>query len=462
MGDLTVETTPIPDLLVVRLPVHGDARGWFKEAWQREKMVALGLPDFGPVQSNMSFNKHRGATRGIHAEPWDKFVTVAAGRVFGAWVDLREGPSFGTSYTVEIDPGVAVFVPRGVGNAYQALEDETAYCYLVNDHWQPGPAYPALALDDATVGIRWPIPLTDAEISDKDRHQNPALDAVAPMARRRPVILGGGGQLGRALAAAFPHARVVDRAELELTDPDAVAAYPWRDHDVILNAAAHTAVDAAETPEGRRTAWAANAIAPGVLAQIAARHGATLVHYSTDYVFDGSPVPGGRDEDAPIAPLGVYGQSKAAGEIAVRSAPRHYVVRTSWVIGEGNNFVRTMQRLAGDGISPTVVDDQIGRLTFADELARATRHLLDTDAAYGVYHVTNAGEPTSWADIARRVFELCGRDPADVTPVSTEEYAAGKPLAPRPADSVLALDKLHATGFEGTPADDALVAYLKH
>ena len=101
MTDLRVEQTPIPGLLVVHLPVHGDSRGWFKENWQREKMVALGLPDFGPVQNNMSFNASRGATRGIHTEPWDKFVSVLTGRVFGAWVDMREGPSFGTVFTIE-------------------------------------------------------------------------------------------------------------------------------------------------------------------------------------------------------------------------------------------------------------------------------------------------------------------------------------------------------------------------
>ena len=94
---LGVETTPIPGFLRIDLTVHGDNRGWFKENWQREKMVALGLPDFGPVQNNISFNDEVGVTRGIHAEPWDKFVSVATGRVFGAWVDLLEGPSFGTT-----------------------------------------------------------------------------------------------------------------------------------------------------------------------------------------------------------------------------------------------------------------------------------------------------------------------------------------------------------------------------
>ncbi|MET0782214.1 MAG: dTDP-4-dehydrorhamnose 3,5-epimerase family protein, partial [Microbacterium sp.] len=99
--------TPIPGLVLWDLPVHGDSRGWFKENWQRAKMTAAGLPDFGPVQNNISFNDQVGTTRGIHAEPWDKLVSVAAGRIFGAWVDLREGPTFGTTFTAELDPSRA-------------------------------------------------------------------------------------------------------------------------------------------------------------------------------------------------------------------------------------------------------------------------------------------------------------------------------------------------------------------
>ena len=113
---LELHTTEIPGLVWLDLPVHGDNRGWFKENWQREKMTALGLPDFGPVQNNMSFNDKVGTTRGIHAEPWDKFVSVGTGRVFGAWVDLREGPTFGETFTLELDPTRAIFVPKGVGN----------------------------------------------------------------------------------------------------------------------------------------------------------------------------------------------------------------------------------------------------------------------------------------------------------------------------------------------------------
>jgi dTDP-4-dehydrorhamnose 3,5-epimerase len=447
-------------MVVVRLPVHRDARGWFKENWQRTKMVALGLPDFAPVQNNMSFNAHRGTTRGIHAEPWDKLVSIGTGSVFAAWVDLRAGESFGASYCLQMDPGVTVFVPRGVGNSYQALEDGTVYSYLVNDHYVAGQTYPALNLADPTVAIVWPIPLDspEAELSDKDR-ANPQLADVEPMQPKRTLITGCRGQLGHALAVLYPDAVQVDLDELDLTDPEALAAWPWHEYALILNAAAYTAVDKAEG-EGRATAWAANAAAPAALARIAAEHGITLVHYSTDYVFDGAEVPGGHVEHEPLSPLGVYGQTKAAGDLGVMAAPRHYILRTSWVIGEGNNFVRTMQRLAADGVSPSVVDDQVGRLTFTSELARATRHLVDTNAPHGVYNVTNAGTPQSWAAYAKRVFELCGRSSADVTITTTEEFSAGKAVSPRPLSSTLCLDKLAGTGFVSAGVDEALVAYL--
>jgi len=454
---LQIETTPIPGLLVLHLDVHGDNRGWFRENWQREKMTALGIPDFEPVQHNLSYNAERGVTRGIHLEPWDKLVSVVTGRVFGAWVDFREGPGYGRSHHLEFDKSTAVFIPRGVGNSYQTLDEGVTYSYLINNHFDPTLRYPGLRLDDPTAAIPWPIPISEAILSEKDQHL-PELADVVPLEPRRTLILGCRGQLGRALQAEFPDADAVDLDELDLTDPKAVDDWPWQDYETVINAAAYTAVDEAETPEGRAAAWAANATVPATLTRLANQHRHTLVHYSTEYVFDGSREE--HPEDEPLSPLGVYAQSKAAGEVAVGTAKRHYVIRTSWLVGDGGNFVRTMQRLAEEGVSPSVVDDQYGRLTFADDLARATRHLLDTRAAYGTYHCTGSGTTKSWADVARRVFDLSGRDPGDVTPVSTEEYAAGKQLAPRPRHSTLGLARLEATGFTPRDAWEQLAEYV--
>ncbi|MEV7631675.1 bifunctional dTDP-4-dehydrorhamnose 3,5-epimerase family protein/NAD(P)-dependent oxidoreductase [Microbacterium sp. NPDC089318] len=455
--------TSIPGLLVFDLPVHGDSRGWFKENWQREKMTALGLPDFGPVQNNISFNHALGTTRGIHAEPWDKFVSVATGRIFGAWVDLREGPGFGTVFTAELDPSKAIFVPRGVGNSYQTLEAGTTYTYLVNDHWSADATYANLNLADAAVAIDWPIPLSEAEVSEKDR-AHPGLSDVTPIPPKRILVTGADGQVGRALRAVYAdagHVEFTTRDDLDLSSGEFTEKRHWRDYAVIINAAGYTAVDPAETPQGRSAAWQINAEAPARLARVATRFGITLVHISSDYVFDGSSEhPYG--EEASFSPLGVYGQTKAAGDIAAATSPRHYIVRTSWVIGDGANFVDTMASLAARGISPHVVDDQHGRLTFADDIARGIRHLLEVDAPYGTYNLTSDGPPSTWADIARDVYRLTGHDPERVAPVTTDLYygSANGPVAPRPRNSVLDLRKLIVTGFTPQTMSAGLRAHL--
>ncbi len=457
-------STPIPGLTVWELPVHGDNRGWFKETWQREKMLAAGMPDFGPVQNNIAFNESAGTTRGIHAEPWDKFISVATGRIFGAWVDMRAGPTFGTVFTAQVDPSRAVFVPRGVGNSYQTLEPNTVFTYLVNDHYSPDASYPSVNPADSTLAIDWPIPLEQAELSAKDRAQG-GLAEVTPIAPLKTLVLGAGGQLGRALREAYAgasHVEFADRADLDLTAADLEGARPWRDYDTIINAAAYTAVDAAETADGRAAAWAANVTGVAALARVATAHRITLVHISSDYVFDGAATQPYREDDA-IAPLGVYGQTKAAGDQIVATTARHYIVRTSWVIGDGRNFVRTMVSLAAKGVDPSVVNDQFGRLTFTSELARAIRHLTETLAPYGTYNVSGSGSVSSWAEVAQRVFALAGHDPDRVSGVSSAEYfgAAVAPVAPRPARSVLDLAKITSTGYVPADADETLVNYVR-
>ena len=459
---LTAHETPIPGVVLYDLPVHGDNRGWFKENWQREKMLALGLPDFHPVQNNISFNEKAGTTRGIHAEPWDKFISVATGRIFGAWVDLREGPSFGAVFTTELDPSQAIFIPRGVGNAFQTLEDNTAYTYLVNDHWSAGAQgqYTFLNLADETAGISWPVPLEDAELSDKDK-AHPRLADVVPMPAKKLLVVGADGQLGVALRELYDGDTTVEfagRADFDLGIEASFTDRNWKNYSTIINAAAYTAVDQAETAEGRAAAWAVNVAAVARLARTAVEHNLTLVHVSSDYVFDG--VRENHYETEPFTPLGIYGQTKAAGDAVVSVVPRHFIVRTSWVIGEGNNFVRTMASLAGRGIEPSVVNDQIGRLSFTEDLAAGIQHLLESGADYGTYNLSNDGEPQSWADIASDVYELSGRPRTAVTGVSTEEYFKGKLAAPRPLNSVLDLTKVKNSGFKPRSARDVLETYL--
>lgn len=270
----------------------------------------------------------------------------------------------------------------------------------------------------------------------------------------RYLLTGAAGMLGTDLVDVLDGREVtaLTRADLDITDAvavrDAVAG-----HDVVINAAAYTAVDAAEADEA--TALAVNGTGAQNLADAVAATGARLVHLSTDYVFNGaatSPYP----EDAPRDPLGAYGRTKAAGEVAVLRHPEVYLVRTSWLYGaHGPNFPHTILRLAAEQDTVSVVDDQIGQPTWSRDLAEAIVRLLDARAPFGIYHATNSGE-TSWFGFARAVFAVAGLDPDRVVP--TDSAAFVRP-APRPAYSVLGHDAWRRAGLTPLrPWQDALAA----
>jgi dTDP-4-dehydrorhamnose reductase len=259
----------------------------------------------------------------------------------------------------------------------------------------------------------------------------------------RYLIAGAGGMLGHdlQLVLAGREVRALGRAELDITDAASVAD-AVHDVDVVINAAAHTAVDDAESHEDE--AYAINATGAGLLAAAAADAGARFVQVSTDYVFRGdatTPYP----EDAPLDPLGAYGRTKAAGERLVREAhPGAHIVRTAWLYGEhGASFPRTMLRLASERETVSVVTDQLGQPTWTRDLASAIVALLDADVPAGTYHGTNSGK-ASWFELARATFELAGLDPERVLP--TDSSAFVRP-APRPAYSVLGHDAWARVGL---------------
>src|SRR3989344_4267077 len=204
------------------------------------------------------------------------------------------------------------------------------------------------------------------------------------------LILGANGQLGRALQAKYPNAKAADVAELDITNSEAVKNYGWSSVTTILNAAGYTNVDGAETPEGEALARKINDEAVGYLADIANQKDLILVHISTDYVFDGSRKVHTEDEE--VKPLGIYGKTKAAGDKKAAKADKHYIVRTSWLIGDGANFLRAILAAAKDRTELKVVADQFGRPTFTVELVRIIDFLLRTKAPYGTYNASNGGE----------------------------------------------------------------------
>ena len=434
--------TPIEGLQIHSLRVHEDNRGWFKENWAGQALV--------PAQQNVSFNARRGATRGMHAEPWDKWVSVANGRVYAAWVDMRAGsPTYGRTFGLEVGPDTAVFVPRGVANGFQALEDDTTYIYLVNQRYNPDGRYAFCSYTE----IEWPLQPTELSEADK---AHPALADATPVPPRRILITGANGQLGRALKQIYSEdeADFFTRAEFDLTDmPELDFSQYW----AVINCAAYNDVNGAEND--RATAWAVNAEAPARLAAICNAHDLTLVHVSSDYIFDGTNKI--HDETELPSPLSAYGASKAAGDTAAQVARKHYVVRTAWVFGEGNNFMSTMAGLAARGVEPKVIMDQRGRPTYAEDLAKGIAHLLRTKAEYGVYNLTSDGDAVGRDEIAMAVFIGVGHDPSEVHPVTTAQYAElNGPEAPRPAESALSLDKIKATGFTPMNWRAALALYL--
>ena len=398
----SLETTPIPGLVVVRLDRRDDARGFFKENWQREKMLAIGLPDFGPVQNNVSFNADRGV------DPRHPHRAVGQVRLAGHRPDLRRLGRHARGRVLRRD-----LHPRD-GHLGRGLRARAASATATRRSRTPRPTPTSSTSTGARASptprsrsttrpsaIPWPIPLAERD----HLRQGPAQPGPRPGDRRsRPRgrwSLGAGGQLGQALVAALPGARpgVTRRTARPHRRRGrrrlAVARVRRRPQRRGLHRGRRRR-DARGPPRRpgpptppRPPPW------PGCARGTASRWCTTPRSTSS------TAPPTEHTEDEPLSPLGVYAQSKAAGDVAVATAPRHYLLRTSWVIGEGNNFVRTMQRLAGNGVSPSVVSDQVGRLTFTDELVRATRHLLESGA-----------RPRHLPRLQRRPGDVVGRDRA--------------------------------------------------
>jgi dTDP-4-dehydrorhamnose 3,5-epimerase len=214
----------------------------------------------------------------------------------------------------------------------------------------------------------------------------------------------------------------------------------------VVNAGAFTNVDACETAEGFDEAMKVNYHFPSLLAQVCTERSATLVHFSSDYVFDGSSSSPYKEEDRPN-PKSRYGVTKLLGDVAVSSCPHNYIIRTSWVYGEGKNFFNTILRLGREGQRLQVVNDQWGRPTSAMEIARFVEHLVTFGHDFGLYNFSLEGEAVTWHDLAASAFKVAGIEGSLLTSISTREYGTGKSLAPRPAYSVLDLQKTKSTGF---------------
>jgi dTDP-4-dehydrorhamnose reductase len=284
----------------------------------------------------------------------------------------------------------------------------------------------------------------------------------------RILVLGRSGQVGAALTQSLQglgELIALDRAQLDLTNPDAIRTTLREiQPQIVINAAAYTAVDAAESDQAM--AFQINAVAPRVMAEESERLGAALIHYSTDYVFDGDKQGAWMEDDA-TAPLSVYGHSKLAGEQAITDVGgTHLILRTSWVYGlHGKNFLLTMLKLAESRDSLAIVDDQIGAPTWALTIADATSAIIrdagepaQLAALSGIYHLC-AGGHTSWFGFAQAIFSHASvqRKP-QLRPITTAEYPTP---AQRPHNSILNTDKFRRSFGDLPTWDDALQTCLQ-
>lgn len=264
------------------------------------------------------------------------------------------------------------------------------------------------------------------------------------MSGLRILVTGAHGMLGTDVVAALAdhHVTALSRAELDVTDAEAVDA-AVANHDLVINTAAYTKVDDAETHEAE--AHAINAVGPALLAEAGRRHDTRLITISTDYVFDGRATTP-YAEDHPLNPVSAYGRTKAEGEERALAAHPEgtVVVRTAWLYGAaGPNFAKTMRRLAAQRDELSVVDDQIGQPTWTGDLARRLVEMIESNAPAGRYHGTNSGQG-SWFEFARAIFEDAGLDPERIRPTDSASFV--RP-APRPAYSVLGHDAWSRIGL---------------
>lgn len=271
---------------------------------------------------------------------------------------------------------------------------------------------------------------------------------------------GASGQVGRALKALCPEAVGWTRGDVDLAagvDLSSLLPTPPRPGSVLINLAAFTAVDAAEDPERCSAARRVNGAAVGELAEQARALGMPMIQVSTDYVFSGRRETGACNrEDAPTGPINEYGRGKLEGERAALAAGAH-VVRTSWVYtgphNEDGDFVKTMDRLARQGVDPNVVDDQWGRPTYALDLAagllQVARRLAAEEDVPRILHCTNSGEAITWCELAKEVFRAGGHDASRVHGIPTADYPTP---APRPLNATLCIDGWAAAGLQPLPA----------
>jgi dTDP-4-dehydrorhamnose reductase len=438
---MNVLTCNIPGLLILEPKVFGDARGFFLETWNLQRYRDAGIAaDF--VQDNVSFSR-RGILRGLHFQnpkPQGKLLQVLQGEVFDVAVDIRRSsPTFGKWHGLVLsgENKRQFYIPPGFAHGFAVLSETAFFQYKCTEFYSPKD----LCFPNGTPrGCACVMCLPNGCLHEPQAMELP-----------RILLIGKIGQVGwelRRTLAPMAQVTCVDFPDIDLTGGDSIRRWVRETRpNIVINAAAYTAVDKAESEPDK--AMKINGVAPGMLAEEAKKRGALLVHYSTDYVFDGARTEPYVETDAPN-PLGAYGRTKLAGDEAVRAVGgAHLIFRLCWVYGaRGQNFMLTMMRLAREREKLRVVGDQVGCPTWSRTIAETTTLALkqvvaasDPAALTGTYHLASSGI-TSWHGFADAIVKLMpaeGKKCTQVEAITTAEYPTP---TKRPAYSVLSCDKL--------------------
>jgi len=458
---MKVEKTAIAGVLIIEPQVFGDERGWFTEVYSKIKFNELGITaDF--VQDNHSYSAVKGTLRGLHYQinpkAQAKMIRCSRGKVLDVAVDLRKGSStYKRWVAVELsaDNKRQLFVPKGFAHGFLTLSDDVEVQYKVDQYYAPE-CDRSIRYDDPEIRVEWGI--SKPILSEKDRKAPMLADADLNFGIK-VLVTGINGQLGfdllKRLKTLGFDANGVERKHFDITDREAVSKYIEHEKpELIVHCGAYTKVDQAE--EEKELCYKVNLEGTKNIAEAAKAVGAKLVYVSTDYVFDGAGnAP--HLESAKTNPVNYYGYTKELGEQAVQSLlEEYYIVRTSWLYGlNGNNFVKTMLKLAESKDELSVVNDQVGSPTYTGDLAQFIADLVQTDQ-FGIYHGVNEGY-CSWYEFAKEIFSASGID-MKLKPVSSEAYPT---RAKRPNNSRLATGNNEAAHLDRLPDwQDALGRFL--
>lgn len=458
---MNIKQTEINDVLILEPKVFGDHRGWFTETYSKAKFQELAI-DIEFVQDNHSMSAQKGTLRGLHFQTnpkaQTKLLRCTKGRILDVAVDLRKGSSTYKHWVgVELseDNKKQLLIPKGFAHGFLTLTDNVEVQYKVDEYYDPE-CDRSIRFDDPEIGVEWGI--ENPILSEKDLSA-PLLEESDVDFSLKFMVTGVNGQLGHDVMMKLKSLKydiiAPRRDEFDLTNKDQVEKYIIKEKpDVIIHCAAYTAVDKAE--DEKDICYLINVEGTRAVAEAAKEINSKVVYISTDYVFDGlGQEP--HSEEKETNPINYYGYTKEQGEkIVSELIDKHFLIRTSWVYGlNGNNFVRTMLKLAESRNEISVVSDQIGAPTYTKDLAEFIVKLVQTNN-YGTYHGVNEGY-CSWYEFAKAIFAKAGIE-ININPVFTEAYPT---KAARPLNSRLLKCNTDKAGIKRLPHwEDAISRFI--